>query len=519
MHRAGSSIVRRRPGLVLLDAPVATDNGKTITGWITPGPWFIPSKKSGLVQLGVRRVHADLSAARSEWNPTYRLTERPTIVAAPTLIPRSDWQFARVADGKTVVDPNWVTMKGGFKPGMVYQLAYESSNPPVAGVGSAAVRDFAAAVKNDPNNIVPVHGQYVYTDGGSQVGRWQRQLVLKASRSTSRGGRRWTRSSSTLARRPGWSSTERTLGTGQRSGSDTGRTKFPILYETTTDPVTGDDSLGARIPAGLEPKIIYQDTESEMYDRGRNATLRTISMDGRQDVADAPNVRIFVMAGAKHGPGSWPPANLDSQQLRVDPFDYRWAQRALLESLDNWVRQGGAAFELESHALDHTAIEPGDQVPRFRRRPVALSRAGGMRDDLPAGPRRCSRSFAAGRQRRQRDLRAAPARAIRAARRLWRLGVPQRSAGRAKHPRLNGWIVHSRFLPRRKLIARRTTIRACPLRSAMSSRDDYVRHVQAAADALVKGRYMRAEDGKSVVDNAGKAWDWTMSTLTSRTSN
>ncbi len=82
------------------------------------------------------------------------------------------------------------------------------------------------------------------------------------------------------------------------------QTKFPILYQTTTDPVTGRvDGLGARIPAGLEPKIIYQDTESEMYDRGRNATLRAISMDGRNDVPDAPNVRIYLMTGAKHGSG------------------------------------------------------------------------------------------------------------------------------------------------------------------------------------------------------------------------
>src|ERR1700732_3667935 len=32
--------IPRKPGLVLLDAPVATDNGKVITGWLTQGPWF-----------------------------------------------------------------------------------------------------------------------------------------------------------------------------------------------------------------------------------------------------------------------------------------------------------------------------------------------------------------------------------------------------------------------------------------------------------------------------------------------
>ena len=76
-----------------------------------------------------------------------RLTERPALVSFPRLIPREDWQFARMQNGQLVPDVNWVTMKGGFKPGMVYQVTYESKDPPVAGVGFAAVRDFASAVK------------------------------------------------------------------------------------------------------------------------------------------------------------------------------------------------------------------------------------------------------------------------------------------------------------------------------------------------------------------------------------
>jgi len=39
------------------------------------------------------------------------------------------------------------------------------------------------------------------------------------------------------------------------------QTKFRIRYETITDPVTGKrDGLGARIPAGLEPRILEVDT-------------------------------------------------------------------------------------------------------------------------------------------------------------------------------------------------------------------------------------------------------------------
>ena len=53
-------------------------------------------------------------------------------------------------DGRHVADPDFITLKGGFKPGLTYEIAYESQNPPVAGLGLAAVRDMASATKYDP---------------------------------------------------------------------------------------------------------------------------------------------------------------------------------------------------------------------------------------------------------------------------------------------------------------------------------------------------------------------------------
>src|SRR4029453_4426 len=39
------------------------------------------------------------------------------------------------------------------------------------------------------------------------------------------------------------------------------------------------------------------------------------------------------------------------------------------------------------------------------------------------------------------------------------------------------------------------------------SRDDYLAHVRAAAEALVKARHMLAEDVDAAVERAGRAWD------------
>jgi hypothetical protein len=52
-----------------------------------------------------------------------------------------------------------------------------------------------------------------------------------------------------------------------------------------------------------------------------------------------------------------------------------------------------------------------------------------------------------------------------------------------------------------------------------SSRDEYLNRVRAAAAALAKDRYLLQEDVNTVVDEAGKHWDWTMSSLTSLRAN
>ena len=49
-----------------------------------------------------------------------------------------------------------------------------------------------------------------------------------------------------------------------------------------------------------------------------------------------------------------------------------------------------------------------------------------------------------------------------------------------------------------------------------SSRADYMRRVEEVAIRLVQEGYMIQEDVKTVVEAAGKHWDWTMSARTNR---
>src|SRR3984893_2467485 len=93
-------------------------------------------------------------------SPENTLRVREKLGAAWVTIPRAKWQLAG----------NTVTLEGGFEPGHTYELAYLATNPPVAGLGFAAVRDAAAWVKYAPDATVSAKTMLAF--GVSQTGRW-----------------------------------------------------------------------------------------------------------------------------------------------------------------------------------------------------------------------------------------------------------------------------------------------------------------------------------------------------------
>ena len=56
-------------------------------------------------------------------------------------------------------------------------MKYRASNPPVSGVGLAAIRDVASAVKYGNGAIVPARGRYLHVYGASQSGRFLRLFL------------------------------------------------------------------------------------------------------------------------------------------------------------------------------------------------------------------------------------------------------------------------------------------------------------------------------------------------------
>lgn len=95
--------------------------------------------------------------------------------------------------------------------------------------------------------------------------------------------------------------------------------------------------LDRAVKSNVVPKIFYTDTSYEYW--GRDAALIHVSADGKSDAALPDTTRIYFFAGGQHGPSAFPPPQNNTQN-KSNPDDYKWALRALLVDMDNWVRNG-----------------------------------------------------------------------------------------------------------------------------------------------------------------------------------
>ena len=490
-------------GLVGFSAPIATDNGAPIKGWVRMP--FITDKPAASFAYGGGYNTATYLPVNVT-DRSYRLTVREGIFAPARLIPRDDWDFARV-DGTTAVpDPASVRLKGGFTPGLSYELAYETQNPPVAGLGMAAIRDAASAFRDGSNQVVT--GKLAYMYGASQTGRLIRQMIHQGF-TIDESGRKAFDAAFIQTGAVGFGSFNERFAQPNELGPFT-QTKFPFLYRTTVDPVTGrEDGLGKLIPPGMEPKLFLVDSSSEYWDRGRVAAMRHTTMDGSADLADAPNVRAYQLAGTKHGAGSFPPSN-GGGQFPENTNDYRWAQKGLLAALDAWARLGTEPPpSTHPNLTDGTLVAhkdfrfpalPGVQQPTFV--------PGGYRADVPAPysamPFLVPKVDADGND--AAGIRLPIVSVPLATLTGWNFRSPQIGAPSTLIAMAGSYIA----LPKTKADRERTKDPRLSITERYGSKAEYVKRVREAATKLADQRFVLREDIQPITDELAAQWDAVM---------
>ncbi len=374
----------------------------------------------------------------------------------------------------------------------------------------------ASEVKNNPDAIFSA--QYAYTYGASQTGRSQRQLVYEGFTIDEQG----RRAIDALFVNVGGSS----LGSfNERFAvpNELGafyHTKFPIRYEMRTDPVTGKrDGLGARVPAGLEPKMFLVDSGSEHWGQGRVATLLHTSIDGIEDLSDPPNVRVYYMSGTNHFAGRWPPPKSTGQQQLMNPNDYRYTSRALLAALDLWVREG-----VEPPASRHPRWSDGTMVavsnleyPDIPGVQWPMHQPGSYRIDA-FGPATVLPFLVS-----QVDGDGNEIGGVRLPEQAVPLGTYRGWAFRSESAGLTDTLVPyaGGYIPfARTRVERLQNSDPRPsIEERYSNRADYVRRVAEVANRMAQERQLLQEDVQPIIDAAGEHWDWTMSARTNRDTN
>ena len=327
-----------------LVAPVAKENGQTITGLLRGD--IMPSREMAEIPLG-HMITGNMGgteypvAAPDDSRNT--LTVRDSRDAPRTAIARPDWQFAHATDGKLTPSDRFIHLNGGFHPGKIYEYVYVVSNPVVAGLSFAAVRDFASYAKHVPDAITPV--ARVYGEGISQNGRFLRNFLYDGF-NADEDGRIALDGILAHVAGAGRGSFNYRFAQPSRDAQPTSSVFFPTdIFPFTdlpeTDAVTGDSGglLDRAVADKVVPKIFFSNTSYEYW--GRVAALIHVSADGKQDVSVSDNMRIYHFTGLQHFSGPFPPAKgtgdlLGQQPQSSLPVRYFW--RAMITNMDAWVR-------------------------------------------------------------------------------------------------------------------------------------------------------------------------------------
>jgi len=446
--------------------------------------------------------------------PDAVVTFRSAIEEPAQVLPRTSWQFA--PDGCSV------RTKDGFDGGL-NEVIYRATGSPVAGLGLAAVRDFASYLKHGPAEATlrgggpqvsrPALMRRVIGFGYSQSARFLREFVRDGFNQDERGRAAFDGLMIASAGAGGGSFNHRFASPGQA-----GNSVLSILRPVDLPPFGDEGLLAAATAASVVPRIFYTFSSTEYW--ARAGSLTHTNEDGTADVPLAATSRLYFLAGTPHASGSLPPA-VQRTRHALNFAEQRWVLRALLVALDRWVTSGIEPPPSRYPTVARVELVPREAVrfPQVASMPFAGYMPGVWRMDF--GPQ-----FPAARVITQEPP---------ALGRPYPVLVPQVNAdgndqGGIPMPEVavplgthTGWNISTfplsslrylaglvgSFEPFARTRAEREQA-GDPRRSIeerYSSRQDYLEQLTRAAAVLVRERFLLEADAASVVHRGGEAWN------------
>ena len=514
-----------RDGLVRLYTPVATDAGTAIAGLVRSE---VVVREREFDRSLADRNHVAYAVADPS-DPANVMTVRDSVGGPRRAVPRSQWRFGRLDDGVVVPDRTRVYLDGGFEPHKIYDVVYTAQNPPVVGLGPAAIRDTVSRLKYGAADELSIPAGSIdraLAFGISQSGRFLRTFLFYGFNEDEAHRKAFDGVISHVAG-GGRGSFNHRFAQASRDGHPYLNKLYPTdIFPFTdveqTDPETGmRDGLLARVEPAFMPKIFYTNSSYEYW--GRAASLIHTTIDGTADSPLMENVRIYSFAGGQHGPGSFPPVRRSGQQLS-NPNDYSWFMRGLLMAMQGW-----AADDSPPPASNYPRISDGDLVLPEQLNFPQLPNVG-----LPGAPHKAYRVHYGPDFATKGIVSIEPPEVASA----FPILVPQVDAdgnetGGLKMPGVavplatyTGWnLFQSEFGPEgvlssmqgsyipfaRTAAARQQSHDPRPaIEERYRSREQYVGLVSAAALRLIGEGYLLAEDLAPILTRGGEHWDYVM---------
>jgi len=515
------------PGLIRLYGPdAAGPDGEPIAGRV-----FTQLQSPGRVEhfMLTDRGHLVYPAADPE-EADALMTVRDHPDGEPDTIPRDRWCFARVENGNVVPDPDYVHLEGGLEKGRLYQVTYTTQGARILGMSFATLRDCASWLKYgtsaDGNPFAGVLDRAL-AYGRSQTGRLLRTF-LYLDMNQDEAGREAL--DGVIAHVAGGMRGEFNQRFGQASKDRNNMLAqlFPFTDTAETDPETGetDALLGRMTRRGSQARVFFTNTSAE-YHRG-DASLIHTDPDGRRDVYHGPSVRIYHFAGTQHGVGVWPPADVqpgtgERAQNTLSTVNQRRLLRAALINMDRWLSDGTEPPPSSHPRIDDgTAVTPEqlaavfDPIPfsrfpqhhaRLRRLDFAHTEDPEQTHTLPPVSGKPFGSLVSAVDGDGNEVAGVM---------LPEIAVPlaAHTGWTLRHPDIGGegqlLKLAGGTIPFQKDRAGReaSSDPRPSIQERYRSKDEYLRKVREAAEALVERRYLLEEDIGRSLDIAAAMWDY-----------
>lgn len=331
-----------------LGAPIATDDGKPITGLVRNEIYPGGGTRS-LINWGNHGAYRPTAAGLGEATLTVR--EHPGDQRMP--VSPGQWQL-HISEVESDLPGQLpkieIEYPDGMQRGHIYELIYEAQNPRVMGVCFPAVRDLMSALKHGigENNPLLHEGSSVvkrtHAFGVSQSGRFLREMLYWGF-NEDEAGRKVLDGVIPHVSGSGLGSfnhrfAQPTRHASQHDHHDYPPDRFPFSYGVQTDPLSQqtDGILKRCIESDTVPIVLHTQSEAEYWTR--SGSLTHTDPLGQKDFENPDSVRIYLFGGTQHGPAGWPPTKGGGRTLS-NPGDYRPFLRALLVAMDKTVAGTG----------------------------------------------------------------------------------------------------------------------------------------------------------------------------------